>query len=106
MRRYRRARDEQEDLERLQQILLYRELGFSLEEIGTILDDPATGPIVHLRRQHALLKKRVTRLQLMVVAIEREMEAREMGIQLTPEERFEVFGDFDPDGHSEEVEQR
>ena len=29
-----------------------------------------------------------------------------MGINLTPEERFEVFGDFDPDEHAAEVEQR
>jgi hypothetical protein len=34
------------------------------------------------------------------------MEARQVGIRLTPEERFEVFGDFDPDGHAQEVEER
>ena len=33
----------------------------------------------------------------MVTAIEFAMEASKVGIQLTPEERFEVFGDFDPD---------
>jgi hypothetical protein len=42
----------------------------------------------------------------MVAAIEKEMEARTMGIQLTPEERFEVFGDFDPDEYSTEAEGR
>lgn len=29
-----------------------------------------------------------------------------MGISLTPEERLEVFGDFDPDQHTAEVEKR
>ena len=29
-----------------------------------------------------------------------------MGINLTPEERFEVFGDFNPDDHAAEVEER
>ena len=29
-----------------------------------------------------------------------------MGINLTPEERFEVFGDFDPAEHEAEVEER
>ena len=29
-----------------------------------------------------------------------------MGINLTPEEKFEVFGDFDPDDYAEETEQR
>jgi MerR family transcriptional regulator, thiopeptide resistance regulator len=34
------------------------------------------------------------------------LEARTMGINLTPEERFEVFGDFDPDQYAAEVEER
>lgn len=42
----------------------------------------------------------------MVAAIEFAMEARKLEIQLTPEERFEVFGDFDPDEHAEEAERR
>ena len=29
------------DLDRLQQVLLYRELGFRLEEVAALLDDPA-----------------------------------------------------------------
>jgi MerR family transcriptional regulator, thiopeptide resistance regulator len=37
-------RYEHADLERLQQVLLYRELGFPLEEIATILDDPEPTP--------------------------------------------------------------
>jgi len=101
---YRRYSDA--DLERLQQILYYRELGFSLDEIATILDDPEADPVKHLRRQHELLTIRIKRLQEMVAAIEFAMEARTLGIQLTPEERFEVFGDFNPDEYTEEVEQR
>src|SRR6266550_5107922 len=94
------------DLERLQQILYYRELGFSLEEIATILDDPTADAATHLRRQHRLLTERVERLQKMVAAIEYAMEAQQVGISLTPEERFEVFGAFEPDEHAEEAEQR
>ncbi|MEH0824065.1 MULTISPECIES: MerR family transcriptional regulator [unclassified Micromonospora] len=101
---YRRYDDA--DLERLQHIRFYRELGFPLEEIAAILDDPAADPAVHLRRQHELLTGRIGKLQEMVTAIELAMEARRMNINLTPEERFEVFGDFDPDAHAEEAEQR
>jgi DNA-binding transcriptional MerR regulator len=53
---------EEPDLERLQQVLFYRELGFALEEIAAIVNDP--------------------------------------------EERLEVFGDFVPEEHAEEAEQR
>ena len=52
---YRRYDDA--DLERLQQILYYRELEFSLEEIAAILDDPQGDATAHLRRQHRLLSR-------------------------------------------------
>jgi DNA-binding transcriptional MerR regulator len=94
------------DLDRLQQILGYRELGFPLEQIATILAGPDTDPMEHLRRQHRLLLERLERLRKMVDALEFMMEAQQMGIRLTPQERFEVFGDFDPDEHAAEAEQR
>lgn len=101
---YRRYDDR--DLERLQQILYYRELGFSLEEIAIILDDPTSDPVGHLRRQHELLTGQMRRMREMITAIEFAMEAHKMGISLTPEERFEVFGDFNPADHAEEAERR
>jgi DNA-binding transcriptional MerR regulator len=97
---------EETDLERLRQILFYRELGFTLEKIATIVDDPRTDAVGHLRHQRRLLTERIERLRAMVAAIDREMEANTMGIQLTPGERFEVFGDFDPENYAEEAEQR
>jgi DNA-binding transcriptional MerR regulator len=97
-------RYDEADLERLRLILVYRELGFTLEEIGTIL--AAADPSTHLRRQHGLLRQRIERLREMVAAIEYLLEAQTMGIALTPEEKFEVFGDFDPDVHAQEARER
>ncbi|MEV8018923.1 MerR family transcriptional regulator [Streptomyces sp. NPDC086554] len=94
------------DMDRLQQVLFYRELGFPLDEVAALLDDPDTDPREHLRRQHGLLTARITKLQEMAAAVETAMEAKKMGINLTPEEKFEVFGDHDPDQYAEEVEQR
>ncbi|MGA3487304.1 MerR family transcriptional regulator [Micromonosporaceae bacterium DT55] len=101
---YRRYDDA--DLARLQQILFYRELGFSLEEIAAILDDPAADATAHLRRQHELLTARISRLQEMAAAVELALEAEKMGMSLTPEERFDVFGDQDPQQYAEETKQR
>ncbi|WP_406075290.1 MerR family transcriptional regulator [Micromonospora sp. NBC_01638] len=101
---YRRYDDA--DLQRLQLVRYYRELGFPLEEITAIIDDPAADPAAHLRRQHELLTVRVKRLQEMVTAIEFALEASKLNIQLTPEERFEVFGDVDPEEHQAEAERR
>jgi DNA-binding transcriptional MerR regulator len=94
------------DLDRLHQVLVYRELGFPLEEVATLLDDPDADPAEHLRRQHRLLRDRLERTRAMVAAVEKEMEARAMGMSLTPEERFEVFGEHDPAQYEAEAEER
>ncbi len=94
------------DVERLQRILFYRELGFGLDHISRVMTDGDADAIGHLRRQHAMLRDRIGRLERMAAAVEKAMEADTMDIKLTPEERLEVFGDFDPDQHAAEVEER
>jgi DNA-binding transcriptional MerR regulator len=101
---YRRYGDA--DLERLQQILFYRELGFGLDDIRTVMTDGGADASAHLARQHAMLLDRIGRLERMAAAVQKALEARTMGISLSAEERFEVFGDFDPDTHAAEVEER
>jgi DNA-binding transcriptional MerR regulator len=95
------------DLQRLQQILFYRELGFRLDAIAEMLADPGRTAEDHLRRQHHLLRNQIGRGQDLLRAIEKEMEAREMGLSLTPEEQFEVFGTDKVGGEwAAEAEQR
>ena len=94
------------DLQRLQEIRWYRELGFALDDIAAILDDPRNDPVDHPRRQHALLSDHIERLEALVAAVEKTMEARKMGISLNPDEMFEVFGDEDPTQYADEAEQR
>ncbi|MEE1828406.1 MerR family transcriptional regulator [Streptomyces sp. BE20] len=99
-------RYDEADLDRLQRILFYRELGFPLEEIAAVLDDGSVSPSEHLRRRHRLLTDRIARLQELAAAVEHAMEAEKMGIQLTPEEKFEVFGDSYREEWETEAEQR
>jgi len=94
------------DIRRLQQVLLYRELDFGLDEIAKILADPDAGTDDHLRRQHRMLRQRQARDQALLGAIEKEMEARQMGISLTPEEQFEIFGTDKLEEYTEEAKQR
>ena len=101
---YRRYSDA--DLERLQRILFFRELGFGLDQISDAMTDGSADASAHLQRQHAMLLDRIGRLQRMASAVEKAMEARTMGINLTPEERLEVFGDHDPEEYAAEVEER
>jgi DNA-binding transcriptional MerR regulator len=94
------------DLLRLQRILAYRELGLALDDIATLLDDPSSDPVEHLRRQHGLVLERLERLRQVAAVLEKTMEAHQMGIRLNPDEMFEVFGDHDPTQYAAEVEER
>jgi MerR family transcriptional regulator, thiopeptide resistance regulator len=94
------------DLRRLQQILLYRELEFGLDEIAGMLSDPDADTDDHLRRQHRLMRARRDRVIALLGAIEKEMEARKMGMALTPEEQFELFGTDNMDEVTAEAEER
>lgn len=100
---YRRYSDA--DLERLQRILFYRELAFDLDTIKHAMDDLDADPLDHLRRQHALLTARIERLQRLADAVATAMEAHTMDIDLTPEERLEIFGE-DHDQHAAEAQDR
>jgi MerR family transcriptional regulator, thiopeptide resistance regulator len=101
---YRRYTDD--DLLRLQQILLYRELGFPLEQIADLLGRTPADELTHLQRQHELLTAKAERLQHVIAAVERAMQAHTLHLPLTPAERFDIFGDFRPEDHQPEVERR
>jgi len=95
-----------EHLQRLQRILAYRELGFALEDVARILDDPAVDAREHLLRQRELLTDRIERLQRIVDVVDRTLEAQRMGLGLDPKEMFEVFGEDNPAQHADETRER
>ncbi len=99
-------RYEARDVERLHRVLSYRELGIPLDQIASLLDEPGADPLSHLRRQESLLRDRIDRLEQMLAATHTMMEAHEMNLNLTPEEHFELFGDFDPAVYAKEAEER
>jgi DNA-binding transcriptional MerR regulator len=95
------------DLQRLHDVLAYRELGFSLEQVASILDDPHTDTAAHLREQHRLVRNRIGRLNEVLAHLEKMMEAEQMGINLTPQEQLEVFGEnWLGEEYAAEAEQR
>ncbi|MEU7215581.1 MerR family transcriptional regulator [Nocardia iowensis] len=80
------------DLARIHRVLVYRELGVPLNDVGALLDAPATDATASLRRQRDQLRERVARLQQMGDALDRLIEARESGILLPAEEQVAIFG--------------
>ncbi|GAB7029093.1 MerR family transcriptional regulator [Streptomyces sp. NPDC021749] len=95
-----------DDVARIHRVLVYRELGLPLAEIGRILDDPDTRARDHLRRQRSQLVERISRLQKMVDAVDRMLDASRTGMRLTPEQQVDIFGaDWHP-AWVEEAEER
>jgi MerR family transcriptional regulator, thiopeptide resistance regulator len=93
-----------EDLTRLQHVVVYRRLGFALEEIALLLDHPES-VVQHLRRQRAAVLDRLDEMRGLVDAIDRALE-REMNEQpATSEDMKELFGDGFEDAQAE-AEQR
>jgi DNA-binding transcriptional MerR regulator len=80
------------DVERLREVLAYRRLGFGLREVADLVSDPSADAVAHLRRLRGLLLEQRDRADAMVAAIDRELEARAKGIEMTPEEQLGMFG--------------
>ncbi|MGO2312637.1 MerR family transcriptional regulator [Brachybacterium tyrofermentans] len=102
-----------QDISRIHRVLVYRELGLALAEIGRILDDPFVDPGVHLHRQRTLLRERIHRLEKTARAVDEMIERTDMtheksttGTSLTPEEQARIFGtDWDP-AYQDEARER
>lgn len=93
-----------EDLLRLQQILIGRELGLALEDIRKMLDHPGFDRRQALLRQRAELAGRLERTTRMLRAVDAALAAvREEDAMVDFEQ---LFDGFDPARHGPEVEER
>jgi DNA-binding transcriptional MerR regulator len=99
-----------DDLLRLQQILLGRELGLSLEEIRHSLDDPSFDRRRALLAQRAELQARARETDAMLRAVDAALEHLDRGAAAPPEgetlELKQIFDGFDPSKYEVEAEQR
>ncbi len=95
-----------DDLAMLQQVLFYRELGFSLDEIRHVMADPGFDRLEALASQRRMLAEKAASLHHMIEAVDRAIDGAQKGITMDREEMFEVFGDFDPAEYEEEVQER
>jgi len=95
-----------EDLDRLQQVLFFRELGLSLEDIAAALDDPRFDRREALERHRAMLEARVTRDRALLDLVDRTLRAMNGEETMSPEDKFAAFGSFDPEAHEAEASAR
>lgn len=98
-----------EDLLRLQQIVIGRELGLPLEAIRRSLDDPTFDRREALRKQREELAARARRTEGMLRAIDvalAAMDGEKTMETMNPSELSELFDGFDPGQYQPEVEER
>lgn len=93
---------ERADLERLQEVLLFRELDVPLTLIGKMVEADPLDRTLLLEEQHAALLGRRRRLDHIIATVEASLEELK-GIGMTDNE---LFGGFDPDEYKQEVEER
>ncbi|HET7475035.1 MAG TPA: MerR family transcriptional regulator [Dermatophilaceae bacterium] len=94
------------DITVLQHVVVYRRLGFALEEIALLLDADGEELTRHLRRQRAAVGARLEEMADLVRAIDRALERQMTGVQLTKQEQRELFGDGFSEEYATEAEQR
>lgn len=101
---YRRYSDA--DLERLQQILLFKELGFTLDAIRTLIDEPADTRRAALLSQRELLVGELRKTNAVIRAIETALHVLEETGTMSNDRMFDGFDEFEHAQYEEEARER
>lgn len=81
----------QAEVDRLQQILFYRELGVSLERIKEIVTAPSFNGTLALKEHHEKLLDKRTQLDLLIANVEKTIALIEGRSTMSDQEKFEGF---------------
>ncbi|MBU9672557.1 MerR family transcriptional regulator [Planococcus sp. CP5-4] len=79
------------EIDRLQLILFYRELGFGLQDIAKLLDDPDFDETEALIGQRKLLLEERSRLDLLITNVEKTISTKQGESRMANHEKFEGF---------------
>ncbi|MEK4877372.1 MULTISPECIES: MerR family transcriptional regulator [Paenibacillus] len=79
------------EVDLLQQILFYRELGLSLERIKAIMTEPSFDGAKALREHHDKLLEKRQQLDLLIANVEKTLAQKEGRITMSDTEKFEGF---------------
>lgn len=93
------------ELERLQQILFFKELEFNLQEIKDILDSPSFDRKSALEAHKDLLMEKKNRLERIIESVEKTIYSIEGGIEMDKKEMFDAFDMSKIEKHKEKYAQ-
>lgn len=77
-------------IDRIRQVLVFRELGLPLSDIREVLDNPTVDLRALLERQHTRLSAQIGRLQQSLTAVNKMKEVLMTKKNLTPEEQARI----------------
>lgn len=78
----------QKEVDELQQILFYRELGFELQSIGSILHSPAFDGLNALKEHRKRLLDKKEQMDLLIANVEKTIAVKEGGSAMSDQEKF------------------
>jgi DNA-binding transcriptional MerR regulator len=81
----------QKEVDRLQQILFYRELGVNLEDIRDIVTSPSFDSRAALNEHYEKLLEKRNQLDLLIANVEKTIALTEGRINMSDKEKFEGF---------------
>ncbi|WP_127533267.1 MerR family transcriptional regulator [Paenibacillus kobensis] len=93
-----------EDLERLQQILFFKELDLPLQEVRAILDDEQYDRRRTLLIHKELLMKKKHRLEQIITSVEQTLHSIEGGTAMSNKDMFEPFDMKEIEEHQKKYE--
>ena len=80
-----------EEVDRLQNILFYKELGLGLEAVRELLDAPGFDRLAALQSHLTELEARRRRLDALILTVEKTIDEAKGGTQMSDKEKFEAF---------------
>lgn len=81
----------QKEVDLLQQILSYRELGLGLEEIADIIKQPNFNELAALEHHYEELQKKRARLDQIIATVEKTIISKKGGIKMQDKDKFAGF---------------
>lgn len=81
----------EEEIDILQQILFYKELGINLDAIKSILEDPSFNKLTSLKDHHSKLLEKRKQLDLLITNVEQTIASVKGDVKMANKEKFKGF---------------